>query len=115
MILSCLQLDLNLAISGLMLDSPETALNSANAAIELDPSNAKGYYRKYQALEALDRFEEALECLLAAKKIEPKNKDVKKAITKVSLKCEVTRSKQAVVVILAKASETSSCWYVSMS
>ena len=66
-----------------MLESPQTALNSANAAIDVDPFNAKCYYRKYQALEALGQYEDAMSSLHEANKIEPKNKDIKRAMTKV--------------------------------
>ena len=41
------------------------------------------FYLFLQALEAMDRLEEGVECLEQALSIEPKNKDTKKALAKV--------------------------------
>ena len=53
----------NLSNAFLAIDDPETALSTAQLAIEADPMFPKGHYRKAMALRALRRWAEAKEVL----------------------------------------------------
>lgn len=64
----------------LKLGNHEKALEDAVRCTEVDPSNAKGWFRKGMSLHAMKRFSEAIPALLEAEKIEPSNKQVGEAI-----------------------------------
>merc|ERR1711953_1494454 len=64
----------------LKLGNNEKALDDAQKCTEVDPSNAKGWFRKGMSLHAMKRYPEAIPALLEAEKIEPSNKQVQDAI-----------------------------------
>lgn len=54
----------------------QLALEDAEACVKLEPSYAKGYFRKAQALNKLNRYRDALAALKEAQALEPANKSV---------------------------------------
>merc|ERR1712187_465045 len=64
----------------LKLGNHEKALEDAIKCTEVDPSNAKGWFRKGMSLHAMKRYPEAIPALLEAEKIEPNNKQMPEAI-----------------------------------
>jgi hypothetical protein len=64
----------------LKLGNHEKSLEDAVRCTEVEPSNAKGWFRKGMSLHAMKRFPEAIPALLEAEKIEPSNKQVGEAI-----------------------------------
>lgn len=64
-------------------DSFPAALSDAEACVALDPSWAKGYFRKGSALKQLDRLEEAREVFLQGQALQPDNADIEKALKEV--------------------------------
>ncbi|KAG2520207.1 hypothetical protein JM18_000957 [Phytophthora kernoviae] len=61
----------------------DKALEDADACVTLDPTYAKGFFRKAQALVKLGRYKEALTVLDNAKALEPSNKSVTTLYSKV--------------------------------
>jgi hypothetical protein len=80
----------------------ETALIDAESAIEANPAWAKGFFRKGQALEALGRFEEAIEAYEEVLKIEPGDKAAPK-----KLKAAKEAAKKAKEAPVAEKKESS--------
>lgn len=64
----------------LKLGNHEKALEDAVRCTEVEPTNAKGWFRKGMSLHAMKRYPEAIPALLEAEKIEPSNKQVAEAI-----------------------------------
>ncbi|KAI9809222.1 MAG: hypothetical protein M1825_002513 [Sarcosagium campestre] len=64
-------LHLNLAAAHIHLRNYRSALNSCARAIELDPTNAKPFYRSAQALLALSKLPEATDAIKRAAAIAP--------------------------------------------
>jgi hypothetical protein len=58
----------------------EKALEDAIKCTEVDPSNAKGWFRKGMSLHAMERYPEAIPALLEAEKLDTKNKQIPEAI-----------------------------------
>lgn len=58
----------------------EKALEDAVKCTEVDPTNAKGWFRKGMSLHAMKKFPEAIPALLEAEKLEPNNKQIPDAI-----------------------------------
>jgi len=56
------------------------ALEDAAKCTELDPANAKGWFRQGISLHALQRYPEAIAPLLQAEKLEPNNKQIPEAV-----------------------------------
>uniref|UniRef100_A0A7S1Z5Z0 Uncharacterized protein n=1 Tax=Trieres chinensis TaxID=1514140 RepID=A0A7S1Z5Z0_TRICV len=71
----------NRSASFLKLGEHAKALEDATAASVLDPSYVKGHFRMGLALHAMKRYSEALLALGRAEKLEPKNKQIKNALT----------------------------------
>lgn len=71
----------------------DTALQDAESAIEANPTWAKGYFRKGQALEALKRYNEAIEAYEEVLKLEPDNKAVPKKLQKVKAAAKEAKDK----------------------
>ncbi|CAJ0582366.1 unnamed protein product, partial [Mesorhabditis spiculigera] len=64
---------LNLALTYSKLNEELEAISACNKALELDPNNVKGLYRKGCAKLSFGDFEEALEIFKAVKRLEPQN------------------------------------------
>lgn len=58
----------------------DKALEDAVKCTEVDPTNAKGWFRKGMSLHAMKRFPEAIPALLEAEKLDPKNKQIPDAV-----------------------------------
>lgn len=72
----------------------EKAVADCKAALELDANNAKAHFRLGMALHGQDKYEEALQSLGRAEKLDPKNKQISEAIGMVSIKQRRVRAKQ---------------------
>lgn len=70
----------NRSAAFLKLGDHEKALNDATKAQNLNPTYVKGIFRRGLALHAMGRYQEAIEALAAAYKLEPKNKQIKEAL-----------------------------------
>jgi hypothetical protein len=70
----------NRSASFLKLGDHEKALADGTKAQETDPTYVKGVFRSGLALHAMGRYQDAIEALAAAHKIEPKNKQIKQAL-----------------------------------
>jgi Tetratricopeptide repeat len=70
----------NRSAAFLKLGEHEKALNDGTKAQELNPSYVKGIFRRGLALHAMGRYQEAIDSLAAAHKLEPKNKQIKQAL-----------------------------------
>jgi len=70
----------NRAQCWLKLGDHEKALDDAKKTTEIDPSNAKGWFRQGMALHAMKRYQEAIPALLAGEKLDPSNKQIQDAI-----------------------------------
>merc|ERR1712083_650032 len=70
----------------LKLGNHEKAFDDALKCTEVDPSNAKGWFRKGMSLHAMERHPEAIPALLEAEKLEPNNKQIAEAIKMAQLK-----------------------------
>jgi len=64
----------------LKLGNHEKSLEDAIKCTEVDPANAKGWFRKGMSLHAMKNFREAIPALLEAEKLDPKNKQIPDAI-----------------------------------
>jgi len=64
----------------LKLGDHEKALADAKKTTEVDPSNAKGWFRQGMALHAMKRYPEAIPVLLEGEKLDPTNKQIQDAI-----------------------------------
>lgn len=64
----------------LKLGDHDKALADAEKCIEVDPSNAKGWFRKGMSFHAMKQYPEAIPALLEAEKLEPNNKQIPEAI-----------------------------------
>jgi len=64
----------------------EKALEDAVKCTEVDPTNAKGWFRKGMSFHAMQRYPEAIPALLEAEKLEPSNKQISEAIKFAQLK-----------------------------
>lgn len=70
----------NRAMCFLKTGNHEKALADATKSVEVDPRNAKGWFRKGISLHAMGQYREAIPALLEAEKLEPTNKQVTDAI-----------------------------------
>lgn len=61
--------------------NPEKAYDDACLCLKNDPTYLKGIFRKGMALHAMGKYEEALPVLAEALKHEPKNKQIKQALS----------------------------------
>lgn len=77
-----LSVHLNLALCYLKIDpvQPFKARDCAVKALELDPKNVKGLFRKGQALQGIGENNEAIEAYLQVLEIEPENKVCDKSV-----------------------------------
>ena len=71
----------NRAACSLKLGDPENALNDTNEVLKLDSNHVKATFRKGMALHALQRYREACPVLSKALELEPKNSQIKSALT----------------------------------
>eukprot|EP00548_Thalassiothrix_antarctica_P007242 CAMPEP_0194132618 /NCGR_PEP_ID=MMETSP0152-20130528/3040_1 /TAXON_ID=1049557 /ORGANISM="Thalassiothrix antarctica, Strain L6-D1" /LENGTH=543 /DNA_ID=CAMNT_0038827727 /DNA_START=49 /DNA_END=1680 /DNA_ORIENTATION=+ len=70
----------NRSAAFLKLGAHEKALDDGIKAEKLNPTYVKGVFRKGLALHAMGRYQEAIQALAAANKVEPKNKQIKQAL-----------------------------------
>jgi len=70
----------NRAQCWLKLGDSDKALADAKKCAEVDPTNAKGWFRQGMSLHAMKRYPEAVPPLLEAEKLEPNNKQITEAI-----------------------------------
>ena len=70
----------NRSASFLKMGEHEKALADATRAQEIDPTYVKGVFRRGLALHAMGRYQEAIQVLAEANKLEPKNKQIKQAL-----------------------------------
>eukprot|EP00923_Selenidium_pygospionis_P051424 GHVN01089254.1.p2 GENE.GHVN01089254.1~~GHVN01089254.1.p2 ORF type:complete len:398 (-),score=83.89 GHVN01089254.1:128-1321(-) len=89
-----LSLKLNLTNCHLKLKNWAEAHNTASHVLELDANNAKGFYRRGLANDGLLALEEAKRDLTQAARLEPKNADVRKELTKLKEKIQAAKSKE---------------------
>ena len=82
----------------LKLGHHDKALSDASSCVELDPGYIKGHFRKGLALHAQGSYKDAITSFAEAKKIEPKNKQVKDAMkfSEVKFEKEMRQRMQAV-------------------
>jgi len=93
---------LNLASCYLKLENAESAYNNCNHAIELDPKNAKGYFRRSMAHEAKRDWEKALDDIkLAQQHMEAPDKALDVAAKRV--KAEILKEKEKAKGVWGKA------------
>ena len=71
----------NRSAAFLKLGDHERALADAELASALDPTYVKGVFRRGLALHAMKQYEAAIPALAEAHKIEPKNKQIRQALT----------------------------------
>ena len=88
--LKCL---LNAALCHIKLTRWKRADAVATEALALDPENAKGLFRRAKARRALERLDAAKADLLAAAKLDPKNKDVHRELVAVQGDIKARRAK----------------------
>ncbi|XP_072324803.1 FKBP prolyl isomerase 16 isoform X1 [Scyliorhinus torazame] len=77
--LKCLN---NLAATQLKLDLHEEVIASSNAVLQLDPNNVKALFRKGKLLSEQGDYEEAMETLKRALKLEPSTKAIHAELSK---------------------------------
>jgi len=70
----------NRSVCWLKLGDHVKALDDATKCTEVDPANAKGWFRRGMALHAQERYPEAIPALVEAEKLEPSNGQVHDAI-----------------------------------
>jgi len=70
----------NRSVCWLKLGNHEKALEDAKKCTDIDPTNAKGWFRQGMSLHAMKRFGEAIPALIEAEKLDPKNKQIPEAI-----------------------------------
>eukprot|EP00930_Biecheleria_cincta_P063208 TRINITY_DN4870_c0_g2_i2.p1 TRINITY_DN4870_c0_g2~~TRINITY_DN4870_c0_g2_i2.p1 ORF type:complete len:340 (+),score=64.63 TRINITY_DN4870_c0_g2_i2:28-1047(+) len=73
-----MSLHLNLAQVALQLKAWEAVIGHATAALKVEQDNAKAYYRRGLAHEALDKIQAAASDLQRAARLEPRNADIRK-------------------------------------
>ncbi|CAE7632617.1 cyp5 [Symbiodinium pilosum] len=78
MIRHCMSLHLNLAQACVQLKAYEATVHHATRALKVDQENAKAYFRRGLAQEALGKTQAAAGDLQRAARIEPRNVDVRK-------------------------------------
>jgi len=66
---------------------PEKALEDATRCAELEPTYAKGWFRKGMALHSLKRYSLAILAFAEAEKLDPKSKQIPDAIKMAQLMC----------------------------
>ena len=94
-------LHLNLSVCYLKLEEVSKSIKHAEKAIELDDSNAKGYFRLGQAFDAIDNLSLAHANFYRAAQLNPNDKGIRQEIDKVKQKIEaekVLRSKDNMFV-----------------
>lgn len=89
-----LALHLNLALVYLKQDAARKALASAEDALRIEGTNAKGLYRRALALEALKDYREALEALRAGAAAAPEDTAIAKALARVQAKMTAETDKE---------------------
>jgi hypothetical protein len=77
---SCAPIWANRAACWMKLGDQTKGLADATKCTEVDPNNAKGWFRKGMCLHSLKNYREAIPALLEAEKLEPKNTQVVEAI-----------------------------------
>lgn len=70
----------NRAQCWLKIGNHDKALEDAEKCTEVEPSNAKGWFRRGMSLHAMKRYQEAIPSLLEAEKLDPANKQIPEAI-----------------------------------
>lgn len=70
----------NRAQCWLKLGNHDNALEDSIKTTEVDPSNAKGWFRKGMSLHSMKRYPEAIPAFLEAEKLDPSNKQIQEAI-----------------------------------
>ena len=78
----------------LKLGEHEKALNDANECIALNEEYVKGKFRKGLALHAMGKYVDAMPLLVECLKHEPKNKQVKQALTFCEYRLDMERRKR---------------------
>mmetsp|Transcript_25347 Transcript_25347/g.70913 ORF Transcript_25347/g.70913 Transcript_25347/m.70913 type:complete len:132 (-) Transcript_25347:362-757(-) len=71
------------------------ALQDAEEVIKLKPDWEKGFYRKGSVLEAMERYQEALDCYRQAAEINPDNRDIQLKVKNVTRYIKKLQQKQA--------------------
>eukprot|EP00658_Telonema_sp_P-2_P044772 TRINITY_DN3267_c0_g1_i1.p1 TRINITY_DN3267_c0_g1~~TRINITY_DN3267_c0_g1_i1.p1 ORF type:complete len:357 (+),score=109.12 TRINITY_DN3267_c0_g1_i1:76-1146(+) len=76
----------NLAAALLAINKYKQALGASETAISLKPEFEKGHFRRGQALEGLERYEEAAEAYMEAARLNPSNQEAMKKVQGVAAK-----------------------------
>jgi len=84
---------LNLAACLLKLKDWKEVIENCNKALEMEPNNAKGLFRRGQAFSELDEWEDARRDLNKALILEPNNKQVKVEIGRLQKKINAQNNK----------------------
>ncbi|XP_002734227.1 peptidyl-prolyl cis-trans isomerase D-like [Saccoglossus kowalevskii] len=87
----------NASFCCLKLNQHEQALENAEKALDVDPKSAKAYFRKAQALTAMNRHEDAMPQLLEAQKLQPSDKGIRNELMKVKNILEERKKKERAV------------------
>lgn len=87
-----------------LMGQAQLALDDADACVQLEPTYAKGHFRKAQALSKLARYRDALVALQEAQTLEPGNKSVTALI--VQTEKLATQQKEAPVAVAPVATPT---------
>merc|ERR1711871_439603 len=77
---SCAPIWANRAACWMKLGDHTKSLADATKCTEVDPSYAKGWFRKGMSFHAMKNYREAIPALLEAEKLEPTNKQIVEAI-----------------------------------
>mmetsp|Transcript_38830 Transcript_38830/g.64428 ORF Transcript_38830/g.64428 Transcript_38830/m.64428 type:complete len:731 (+) Transcript_38830:47-2239(+) len=70
----------NMAVCQLRLSAVTDAVESCNSALEIDPQSVKALYRRGQARIKQNDFSEARTDLMAAARLDPKNKEIRQSL-----------------------------------
>lgn len=89
--LSC---HLNIAAASIKVGLPQKAVDNCDQAIQLQPTSAKAYFRKGQALSLKSEFLEAKKCLEKALELAPGDKLIEKELKANAKKMEQHKAKE---------------------
>lgn len=78
----------NRAAAYLKLEQYQNAVNDCKAALEINPNDTKALFRRCQALETLERFDEAYKDAKQVHNLDPKNSAIQPILTRLNIKVQ---------------------------
>lgn len=101
---------LNLAMVYLKLEQYHDVLKNCDSALEIDPNNCKGLFRRGSAFSAIQEYEKAIEDFEKLLQLEPENKAAKNQLIKArhGLKTQKEKEKAMFKTMISKYLATSS-------